>query len=118
MSDNNPILKLYDAFGVPADYSGPHADDFHRMIARRFLAGMIGGHTSIGPRATPETLVREHLSIDWQISHGTGERTRHFMPEIKWNDTRPSVLRDRICIVRARVLRWIYRNQNPYRQSP
>lgn len=109
----NPILKLYGAFAVSPDYDGPLAAEFHRMVARKYLGGMTVGHSSVGPEATPEKLVREQLSIDWQIENGTAPRHRHFMPEIKWHDLRLSVLRDRW---RSLVAAW--RNRlltNPYR---
>jgi hypothetical protein len=59
----SPFDKLYRAFAVPPDYSGPLAADFHRMIARRYLKGMTGGYTSCGPNATPEALVQGDLLV-------------------------------------------------------
>ena len=108
----NPILKLYDAFAVPLDYDGPLAEEFHRMVARKYLGGMRGGHSSVVAGTTSEKLVREHLSIDWQIEHGTVPRHRHFMPEIKWHDFRLSVLRDRWSTFMASIRNSL--KTNPY----
>lgn len=117
MSKHKDILPLYDAFAVPADYAGPLADDFHRMVAGKYLGGMINGHTSVVRGATAEGLVREHLAIDWEISHGCAPRHRHFMPEIKWHDFRPTVLSDRWRSLIASILSVYHRcfNPNPYR---
>jgi len=105
--------KIYQAFAVSRDYDGPLAAEFHAMVERKFADGMISGHCSVGPSATPETLVREHLAIEWAVSHGHAFRTRHFLPEIPWHDLRLSVLRERWGVFMASVRSKLCRN--PYR---
>ena len=115
----NPFSKIYAAFAVPEDYIGPWQRDFHRMVARKYLEGMSGGHTSVAPgRAIPD-LVREQLSIDWQVRHGCAPTHTHFMPEVGRWDLRPSVLRDRWASFVAALKRRYHAafDPNPYRET-
>lgn len=82
----SPFDKLYAAFAVEPSYDGPLASDFHKLVARRYLAGMTGGHTSIGPSATSEGLVREHLALDWALSRGLYRRMNRFDNKFNWRN--------------------------------
>lgn len=82
----SPFDKLYAAFAVEPSYDGPLARDFHKMIARRYLAGMTGGHTSLGPNVTSEGLVREHLSLDWALRHGLYRSLNRFDSKFNWRN--------------------------------
>lgn len=115
----SPFDKLYAAFAVPPDYSGPLAQEFHEMVARKYLQGMRSGHSSVAEDADVQGLVREHLAIEWEISHGCAPRHRHFMPEINRFDLRWSVLKDRWsslkASIRSRYHKWFA--PNPYKKA-
>lgn len=104
---------LYRAFAVSPDYSGPLAKDFHRMIARKYLRGMTGGHTSHVPDAKEEDLVREQLAIDWAVSRGLYRGMNRFDSPFNWRNRRhwkDEISKARMWLARCR---WHF-TPNPY----
>lgn len=109
----SPFDKLYQAMAVPTDYSGPLAAEFHQMIARRYLSGMRGGHSSLGPVATPEGLVRDHLALDWALSRGLYRGMNRFDSKFnwrKWKHWQDEISKVRMWLARCR---WHF-TPNPY----
>lgn len=76
------IAGYYAAHRVPADYNGPFAKEF-RAYLLRLLAQGASLHLSFGPPATPQSIVRAVLSMDWQQRYGHTYATN-------WLDVRPS----------------------------
>ena len=101
--------RLYAAYAVDPNYDGPLADDFHDMIARQWLRGMRGGHTSLEPGVEQSVIVRCHLQIEWNDRHGLNQRMRGM--------DHPTTT-DRVNHLRLKLKRALYARfkPNPYRE--
>lgn len=75
---------LYRAYAISPDYNGQYSRDFHRMIARNYLRGMTGGHSSVVQGAKQEDLVREHLAINWCMERGLYRGMSRFDSKFNW----------------------------------
>lgn len=113
MGKRKGLLPLYEGYAVPADYAGAFADDFHRMVARNYLKGQIGGHTSAVDYSNVEGIVREHLAIDWCKARGLYRGMNRFDSKFNWRNWRH--WQDEISKVRMWIAkcRW-YFTPNPY----
>lgn len=117
MGKRKGLLPLYEAFAVPPDYAGPLADDFHKMVARKYIKGMRGGHSSVVDGAKVEDLVREHLGLDWALSRGLYRGMNRFDSKFNWRKGKhwqDEISKVRMWLARCR---WHF-TPNPYRVTP